>query len=307
MPAGIGDEAEPPKSLADQPATGEADAFDESWLDDLFGPIDAAASASEAAAKQQGGRGGGFDRFQQYGEEGAARHGRIGAVAYQPPPKPGLLDRVEECARQDGLSSNKGSDENAGLRGAIYARCRNNELKEVMRMVNKWQAKGAPVEDGVYSAGLLACERLGNWEKAATFLNLLEEYGYELVSEHFDAALRACDRHSRWQEALGLFDRMRKLGVRPSSRSFECTMRTAAKARQPSIVNMLWCEYKAELKREVEPLIPSSFTYNVIMRALAEDAGKARPSRRFARRVRRPCLSPSMRRSATVGVGPLLV
>lgn len=69
--------------------------------------------------------------------------------------------------------------------------------------------RDAPVEDGVYSAGLLACERLSSWETAATLLNGLEEYGIEMAAEHFDAALRACDRKEKWQEALALFDRMR--------------------------------------------------------------------------------------------------
>ena len=56
------------------------------------------------------------------------------------------------------------------------------------------------MEDGVYSAGLLACERLGAWELGADLLNELEQYGLPLVADHFDAALRACDKKERWQE-----------------------------------------------------------------------------------------------------------
>ena len=117
------------------------------------------------------------------------------------------------------------------------------------------------------------CERSGAWETAATLINRLEESGFELTADHFDAALRACDRQARWQEALGLFDRMNRMGLRPTARSFECAIRTAAKAKQMSIVDTLWDSLRKEI-RASPPLVASPFTYNVLMRALAEGGGK---------------------------------
>ena len=110
---------------------------------------------------------------------------------------------------------------------------------------------------------------------AADLLNALEEYGLELTADHFDAALRACDKKGRWQEALGLFDRIRRMGLRPTARSFEITIRAAAKGGQQPIVHMLWGTMRAEMEA-TPPLEPSLFTYNVLMRALAEGGKKDR-------------------------------
>ena len=49
-------------------------------------------------------------------------------------------------------------DANAGLRHAIVAASRNGDVKRVLSMVGKWRQRDAPVEDGVYAAGLIACD-----------------------------------------------------------------------------------------------------------------------------------------------------
>jgi hypothetical protein len=130
------------------------------------------------------------------------------------------------------------------------------------------------VEDAVYRAALLACEFEGDWQLAAELINELEAHGVPLETAHFDMALRACDRASRWQEALALFERLSSnLGLRPSARSFECVLRTCAKGKQSGIVLKLWDMLRDEQQRQ-PPLSVTPFTYNVLMRALAEHGNK---------------------------------
>jgi len=180
--------------------------------------------------------------------------------------------------RRDGRSFNeartlRSDDPNDGLRRSISRASSQADHAQVLQLFGKWRRRSAPVDEPVYRTALVACAQEGSWELAAQTLNEMEEYGLTLQANHFDPALRACDRKTRWQEALGLLDRMRSYGLRPTSRSFECAMRTCAKAGQHAMVEMLW-ELMREEQRKSPPLEVGMFTYNVLMRALAEGGGK---------------------------------
>ena len=226
----------------------EVDTFDEAWLDDLFGPIGEMGSSSG----------------------GAQAGGDAGRPAYQSRPR-GRGRHIEDIAVPS-LEENS-DDPNAGLRRAILLAAREGDDRKTLNKLKKWRNNKLPVEDQLYTVGLYACERMGAWETAATLINEIEDFGLAFSTEHFDAALRACDRHARWQEGLVLFDRMVAAGLQPTARSYECVIRTAAKAGQRSMVMMLWDTMRDDMKAD-QPLEPSLFTYNVLMRALAEDGGK---------------------------------
>ena len=201
-------------------------------------------------------------------------------------------------------------DPNDGLRRSLFGASSKGEHAKVLEMIGKWRRRSAPVDEPVYRAALVACAHEGAWEQGAELLNVLEEYGVLLQAFHFDAVLRACDRRTRWQEvnaltaeleaekrrackrspqrappllsqSLGLLDRMKRSGLRPTTRTFECVLRTCAKAKQPAMVGMLWGLLKEEQAKS-PPLEVGAFTYNVLMRALAEGGDKGvRPADRL--------------------------
>jgi tetratricopeptide (TPR) repeat protein len=166
-------------------------------------------------------------------------------------------------------------DPNGSRKRAILFATRSGDARHALQKLASWRDDALPVDSRLYLAGLDSCERLGEWEMACELINELEEARQELTTDHFDAALRACDKGSRWQEALRLFERLRDLRLHPSPRSFECVIRAAAKAGQTPIVEMLWVEMREAVHDEEAPLMPSLFTYNVLMRALAEGGGRA--------------------------------
>ena len=256
-----------------------ADTFDETWLDDLFGPLDGAPTpggAAGAAATRRpverpvGGNGrGNFRPSYQRGGGGGYGASQHDWPGYDIPPE-------------------DSDDPNDVLRREILISSRDGNERKCLSSLKRWRKAGLPVEDAVYTASLRACEKAGDWSLASTLINELEESGLPLTSEHFDAALRACDREGRWQEGLVLFERMRSAGLRPTSRSIECVLRNSAKGGQDQMVVMLWDVLKAEMHAD-PPLQVSTFTYNVLMRALAEGGGKQASDKRTnaAKRVLR--------------------
>jgi len=202
---------------------------------------------------------------------GAAGAGQQDAGGWRAPR--GAPPRAPATTRHD--------DPNDGLRRGLFGASSKGEHAKVLEMIGKWRRRSAPVDEAVYRAALVACAHEGAWEQGAELLNVLEDYGVMLQAVHFDAVLRACDRRTRWQESLGLLDRMKRSGLRPTARTFECVLRTCAKAKQPAMVGMLWDLMKEEQAKS-PPLEVGAFTYNVLMRALAEGGDKGgRPADRL--------------------------
>jgi pentatricopeptide repeat protein len=230
---------------------------------DLFGPVD-----EEPKPKPRAAGGGGAPRPAAGGAAGA---GQQDAGGWRAPR--GAPPRAPATTRHD--------DPNDGLRRSLFGASSKGEHAKVLEMIGKWRRRSAPVDEAVYRAALVACAHEGAWEQGAELLNVLEDYGVMLQAVHFDAVLRACDRRTRWQESLGLLDRMKRSGLRPTARTFECVLRTCAKAKQPAMVGMLWDLMKEEQAKS-PPLEVGAFTYNVLMRALAEGGDKGgRPADRL--------------------------
>ena len=246
--------------------------FDEKWLDDIFGPIGPPSSPSggggreDAGWRQRGGAPSSGSGWQPRAQTGGRLQG-WGA------PKEGRRERAAPRAWPDTYSGPHGD-----LRRDLLGASARGDHGNVLTLLSEWRAsEAAPVDEQVYHSGLKACELMGNWAVAASLINELEESGSDLHANHFDMALRACDRHARWQEALALLDRMQRLGLRPTTRTLECAMRTCAKAKQHPMVHSLWDLMREETQAS-PPLVPTTFTYNVLMRALAESGmGKGVP------------------------------
>ena len=250
-----------------------ADTFDETWLDDIWSLDEAPSRAARPVRRPRrpverpvGGGATSDPRISAAAAAVTARHSTTG-------PATTFLEDSD--------------DPNDVLRREILI-SRRRQRAQVPVGLKRWRKAGLPVEDAVYTASLRACEKAGDWSLASTLINELEESGLPLTSEHFDAALRACDREGRWQEGLVLFERMRSAGLRPTSRSIECVLRNSAKGGQDQMVVMLWDVLKAEMHAD-PPLQVSTFTYNVLMRALAEGGGKQASDKRTnaAKRVLR--------------------
>ena len=116
------------------------DLFDESWLDDLFGPIgEAGGSAAPAPASTASfrppPRGGGGGQQGWYGQGTPGGYGR--------PREIDVPDYDESSA-----------DPNGGLRRAILLSAREGNDRKCLGKLANWRKKGLPVEQGIYSAGL---------------------------------------------------------------------------------------------------------------------------------------------------------
>ena len=259
LDAAPGDELlQRPDSAADAGADeADLDKFDETWLDDLFGPL--SSEVPPPAEKRPRDTTGA-------GDAGAWRP-RAGARETRRPAPP-TAPRSSDSFRWP-----EQVDEHSALRRSIRSASMQGSHQRVLQSFDTWRQRQAPVEEAVHRAALLACEFEGNWQLAAELINELEAHGVPLETAHFDMALRACDRASRWQEALALFERLRNSGLRPSARSFEIVLRTCAKGNQSGIVLKLWDMLREEQQRQ-PPLSVTPFTYNVLMRALAEDGNR---------------------------------
>ena len=110
--------------------------FDESWLDDLFGPIGEAGGAAPGPASTSSfrplPRGGGGGQQSWYGQDGYRRPREIDVPDY------------EESS----------ADPNGGLRRAILLSAREVNDRRCLGKLSNWRKKGLPVEQGIYSAGL---------------------------------------------------------------------------------------------------------------------------------------------------------
>ena len=141
-------------------ANADQEGFDGAWLDQLFGPIDAAPAGAP-------------------GPRGT-------------PPDAG--------AAPSWADTSSSSDPNAGLRRQILAESQRGYHRKVLTLMQQWRRADAPVEAMVHKAALFACEKSGAWKEAAALLNEMEDYGLPLQADYFDYALRACDRDIRWVE-----------------------------------------------------------------------------------------------------------
>ena len=168
----------------------------------------------------------------------------------------------------------------AELRAEILSASRARKHRQVLAMLGKWRRLRAGADAAVYAAGLMACEDGGAWDVAAALLNELQAAGLAPSAAQYEMAMQACDKAKRWAECLSLLERLRADGLRPSARSFEASIRVCSKAGQHGMVETLWAQLRAETRPVDEsgaarqPLLPSTFTYNTLMRSLAEAGGK---------------------------------
>ncbi|CAK0880212.1 unnamed protein product [Prorocentrum cordatum] len=71
-----------------------------------------------------------------------------------------------------------------------------------------------------YSAGISACEKGNQWQRALALLNEAREAKLELAVISYNAGVRACERGGQWQRALALLGEMQEAKHDPDSISY---------------------------------------------------------------------------------------
>ncbi|CAK0832934.1 unnamed protein product [Prorocentrum cordatum] len=79
----------------------------------------------------------------------------------------------------------------------------------------------AKVEPDVIScnAGISACEKGEQWQRALTLLSEMREAKVEPDAVSCNAGISACEKGEQWQRALALLSEMREVQLEPSSAS----------------------------------------------------------------------------------------
>ncbi|CAK0795975.1 unnamed protein product [Prorocentrum cordatum] len=88
-----------------------------------------------------------------------------------------------------------------------------------------------------YSAGIRACETDGQWQRALALLGQILEAKLQLDVLSCNAGIRACGKGDRWQQALALLDEMREAKLEPNVFP---TMPASARASRVRSGSGLW-------------------------------------------------------------------
>ncbi|CAK0788104.1 unnamed protein product [Prorocentrum cordatum] len=90
-----------------------------------------------------------------------------------------------------------------------------------------------------YSAGISACEKGEQWQRALALLSEIRKakLGPVVISLSYNAGISACEKCEQWQRALALLSEMREAKLAPNVIS---TARGSARARRASSGSRPW-------------------------------------------------------------------
>ncbi|CAK0871857.1 unnamed protein product [Prorocentrum cordatum] len=88
-----------------------------------------------------------------------------------------------------------------------------------------------------YSAGISACEKGGQWQRALVLLGEMWEVELERSAIGYNAGISACGKGEQWQHALALLCTMRQVRVEPTD---SATALVSARVRKASSGNRHW-------------------------------------------------------------------
>ncbi|CAK0825239.1 unnamed protein product [Prorocentrum cordatum] len=88
-----------------------------------------------------------------------------------------------------------------------------------------------------YSAGISACEKGEQWQRALALLSEMREMKLEPNIISYNAGISACEKREQWQDALALLSEMREVKLEPDS---SATALGSARARRASSGRMHW-------------------------------------------------------------------
>ncbi|CAK0888332.1 unnamed protein product [Prorocentrum cordatum] len=89
-----------------------------------------------------------------------------------------------------------------------------------------------------YSAGISACEKGDQWQRALALLSEMWEAKLEPNVMSCSAGISACEKGEQWQRALSLLNEMRESKLEPDPSS--ATTLASARAKRVSSGSVLW-------------------------------------------------------------------
>ncbi|CAK0846368.1 unnamed protein product [Prorocentrum cordatum] len=87
-----------------------------------------------------------------------------------------------------------------------------------------------------YNAGISACEKGGQWQRALALLSGVREAKLEPNVISYSAGISACAKGGQWQSALALFSEMWEAKLEPNS----ATALGSARARRAGSGSLRW-------------------------------------------------------------------
>ncbi|CAK0882276.1 unnamed protein product, partial [Prorocentrum cordatum] len=132
-----------------------------------------------------------------------------------------------------------------------------------------------------YSAGISACEKGKQWERALALLSEMREAKLEPNVISYSAGISTCEKGEQWQRALALLSEMREAKLEPNVISYSAGISACEKGEQWQWALALLSEMR---EAKLEPNVITTALGSARARQMGSSSGSCCYSARYGRR-----------------------